>query len=917
MKKNKSNAILCSMLSLVLLPLSSQAALIAVTPTGDLVVDIPQSGANTVNASGGTNLTPTITVNTGVSITGDAGPQIGINTTVAGYTISNAGIVSGALDGIRVTGTNTANITNNIGSTIAGTGIAGSNGIDMAGGPLAIILNSGTISAAADDAIVIRTNTANITNNATGIIRATSGATADGIFGAGAVTLSNAGTISGTGAGVNVGAGLIVNSNAGIILGNTDGIFATTGANITTTGSITGTTDDGIEITDGTITNTGGTILGADRGIIITGGATNSVTSTGSIRGATGIETAGGADTININAGLLTATGSNAAVLGAGADIFNIEGGAVVTGNVDGGAGVDALNIKGASTINGNVQAFESLDRTGAGASAINGTTVTDTVSVNTTGSLYLNGNVNPSTLTETAVTLTAGAFGGTGSWDANIVQSGGTLSAGSAPSAVGTLTLAKDGNGNSGNLTVTGGNLVVDANPATNTMDRIVVGGNTSIAGATMLVAPTSQDAPLQNGTNIVIDNAGTLTGNYTAASFFFDSNATDSGLQATHGTGAFTSSTVSLASVVVGNDIGLSVVHHYDTVAGLTAFGESFGQRLNNQVTSALGDPALADFLGFLDYSDAATVACVMNAFEAEALMPIQAVALQSSLEIHRIVEQQNASGRITGNSGHVWANFNANSGDYTDGTRYTIGAGREFGALTVGVLVSQYDNNDLGLSGVDADLDALSYGLYFASGGTTGWQFNGYVGVSDNEGSSRRKSDPLCTQLNPNVSMSPDGSGLQALLSGAYMMEKGNLTWGPTFGVEYASMDMDTASMSPGPGLATMSYKTDEMESFRSLLGVRAEYNLEKTRPYVSAQWAHEFEGESSGYTASFQGGSFDVGQPISLSEDSLILRAGIIQQFGEVWSGDIGYLGQIALDSDAEDVHGLNLGVHASF
>jgi hypothetical protein len=916
MKINKSNAILSCMLSLVLLPLSSQAAILTVdATTGNLVVDTPSNGANSVNATvaGTTRL---IVINSGVTLTGDSVLQIGTNITQAGYTVTNDGSLSGTLDGIRVAGLNSANITNNIGGTIAGTGIAGSNGIDMAGGAAAVIVNSGTISAAADDAISIRTSTVNITNNATGSITALSGTSSDGISGVGAVTLSNAGTISGTAAGVNVGTGLIVSSNAGIILGNTDGIFATTGANITNTGSITGTTDDGIEITDGTITNTGGSIIGADRGILISGGATNTVTSTGLIRGATGLETAGGADTININGGSLTGTGGNAAVLGAGADVFNIEGAALVTGNVDGGAGVDALNITGAAAINGNVLAFESVGRTGAGAAAINGSTVTDTVSVNTTGSLYLNGNVNPSTLTETAVTLTDGAFGGTGSWDANITQSGGTLSAGSGVSAIGTLTLAKDGNGNSGNLTITGGNLIVDASPA-NTMDRIVVGGDTSIAGATMLVAPTSQDGPLQNGTRVVIDNAGALTGNFTSASFFFDSNATDTGLQATHGTGAFTSSTVSLASVVVGNDIALSVVHHYDTVSGLSSFGQTFGQSLNNQVSSALGNPILADFLGFLDYSDAATVACVMNAYEAEALIPIQAVALQSSFEIHRIVEQQNAAGRITGNSGHVWGNFNANSGDAMDGTRYTIGAGTEIGALTVGVLVSQHNNNDLGLNGVDADLESLSYGLYFASGGTTGWQFNGYVGWSENESDSDRLSDPLCTQLNPVVSLSPDSSGFQALLSGAYMMEKGNLTWGPTFGVEYSDVDMDGTSVSPGPGLPSMSYSADKMESLRSLLGVRAEFDLDKTRPYVSAQWAHEFEGESSGYTATFQGSSFDVAQPIALAEDSLILRAGIIQQLGEVWSGDIGYLGQLALDNDGEDVHGLNLGLHASF
>jgi hypothetical protein len=918
MKRNKTNAILCSMLSLVLLPISIQAATIAVTATGDLVVDIPagnaNAGANTVAATGGTNLTPTITVNTGVALTGDAVAQIGINTTVAGYTITNDGSIRGALDGIRVTGFS-AIINNNLGNTIAGTG-ATVQGIDMSGGATASIINNGTITGT-DDAILIRTATINISNTATGLIDGLTGAASDGISAGASATIGNAGTIRGNGNGILAGASLNVTSNSSIITGRLDGINATTTASITNTGTITGTTDDGIDITDGTITNTLGSIIGGDRGIIISGGATNTVTSTGTIRGATGLETAGGIDTININAGFLTGTGGNAAILGGGADIFNIEGGALVTGNVDGGVGVDTLNINGASTITGNVQAFESIVRTGSGAAVVNGTTVTDTVSVNTTGSLYLNGNVNPSTLLETAVTLTAGEFGGTGSWDANIVQNGGNLSAGSGPSAVGTLTLAKDGNGNSGNLTVTNGSLLVNTNPTADTIDRINVGGNTSIAGATMLVAPTSKDGPLQNGTKIVIDTTGTLTGNYTSASFFFDSNATDGGLQATSGTGAFTSSTMSLASVVVGTDIGLRVIHNYDTVTGLSPFGVSFGENLNTQVGSALGNPVLADFLGFLDYSDATTVACVMNAYEPDALIPVQAIALQSSREIHRIVEQQNSVGRISEENNHFWGNFNGNSGDNSDGTRFTLGAATDIGGLTVGVLVSQYNNGDIGLTNVDADLDALSYGAYFSSGTTTGWQWNGYVGISSVESESNRDTFGLCPEVSDVIGLTPEGSGLQALLSGAYMMEKGCCKWGPTFGVEYSSVDMDQATITPGPNLPSMSLNADEMESIRSLLGVRAEFTFDKTHPYISAQWAHEFEGETTGYTATFEGSSFNVAQPLALSADSIILRGGIIQQFGDVWSGDIGYLGELALDSDAEDVHGVNFGLHAAF
>lgn len=919
MKKNHKNAILCSLLTLAVIQTQSHAALIAVNPgTGDAtitaVVNATNSGANTVTATGGTS--PVVTLQTGALLTGDAAAGanqlIGINVTAAGYTINNNGSITATNDAIR--SNNAAVINNNLGAILSGTG-ASSQGIDMAGGATAVITNSGTITGLLD-AISISSATVTINNTATGLIDGLTNAASDGISAQASATVNNSNIIRGNGNGIVATSATINNNTAtSTITGNVDGIFVTGNATITNTaGTITGTTDDGIDVGNGTITNSG-SIVGADRGISMRDLViANSITNTGSITGLVGVQTNTGADTVSFNAGTLASTAGitgSAALLSGGDDIFNITGGTVVTGIVDGGAGIDTLNITGASTMNGGVAAFETIARTGAGAATINGNTTADVITVNTTGSLYINGNVTPSTVAASAITLTSGELGGTGTWTAGITQTGGALSAGTGVSTVGTLTTT-------GNLDVTGGRLIVNTNPAANTMDRINVGGNVNVAGATMDVVPNSQDAPLQTGTRLVVATPGTVTGNYTSATFFFENSASDAGLQATHGTGYFTSSTVSLAPVVIaGQGIALDVVHHYDTVANLSPFGVAFGENLNTQVPSALFDPTLADFLGFLDYSDADTVACVMNAYEAEYLVPLQAIALQSSREVHRIVEQHNAVGRITGEQSQFWGNFNGNFGGDADGYRYTLGVGRSFGALNVGVLVSQYDTDDLGLGTVDADLQALTYGLYFASGGSTGWQFNGFVGMSDNESDTSRATDPLCTQLDRVISASPEASGLQALLSGGYMMEKGSCTWGPTFGLEYANMDMDRTSISPGPGLPAMSYNTDEMESLRSLIGVRAEFHLDKTHPYVSAQWAHEFEGDISGYTATFQGSSFDIAQPLELASDSLILRAGLIHQFSDVWSGDIGYLGEIAIDGDVDDVHGLNLGLHASF
>ena len=146
---------------------------------------------------------------------------------------------------------------------------------------------------------------------------------------------------------------------------------------------------------------------------------------------------------------------------------------------------------------------------------------------------------------------------------------------------------------------------------------------------------------------------------------------------------------------------------------------------------------------------------------------------------------------------------------------------------------------------------------------------------------------------------------------------MMEAGACTWGPTFGLEYTNASLD-GSTYPGSVLPGMSYSSDTLESLRSLLGLRAEFNFgSKVRPYVSAQWAHEFDGTSNGYTATFQGASFNVNSPINLASDSIIVRAGLVVGFTDTCFGDIGYIGEYSTSGDSADYNGLNVGLRASF
>ena len=538
---------------------------------------------------------------------------------------------------------------------------------------------------------------------------------------------------------------------------------------------------------------------------------------------------------------------------------------------------------------------------------AINGSTVADRIQV-TAGTLLLNGNVNPSTAAETSITLNSGGtLGGTGVWKATLTQTGGILSpGGAAPLAIDTLTLSND-------LIVTGGSLLVNMNPVTQTNDVLNVTRSANINGATILISPTTKDAPLQNASTRVLDMSGTRTGQYAAAGFFFETGSTDGGnLVATSGTGAFVSSTVSL-NVENGTDVrdqNVSVVHHYHTVPGLSSFGTQFGASLNNRVAETLNNsnPVLADFLGFLDYSDGATVAATLNSYEAAYLQSSMASMVVSAREIHRIVEQQNAGDRLFPSDAHAWVNFNYNDLSNTgSSSRYTLGGGGVIDGIHIGALISQ------GYADVSnsSDISTLSYGVYLGTGAATEWQVNAYFGGSNGK-----------TNINRNISVfsqaDPEGQGMQGVLSGAYMMEQGSCLWGPTFGIEYSSATMDRNSITPSANLPAMSFDADKLESFRLLLGGRADFNFDSNiRPYVSAQWAHEFIGDSDGYRATFQGGSFNVNTPYSLATDAIIVRAGIVVGLGKSWFGDLGYMGEYSINGDGEDFSGVNLGLRASF
>ncbi|MEI6653500.1 MAG: autotransporter outer membrane beta-barrel domain-containing protein, partial [Verrucomicrobiota bacterium] len=879
MKLKNTNKIALRALAITAALATAQAAIITVTSnyTQDTVSNnVANNGPNTlvVNAGGST-----LTFGTGATLTANGAPAA-LNIAAAGYTLNNSGTLDGATAGATagVTVGAPAILHNLATGTIRS---ANGQGINITAGSGSTITNAHIIEGS-DDAIRTATPTLSVTNAATGTIRGITGANSDGIQALGGLTVDNSGsitgnatgifattsanitnragaTLTGTSAGINVTTGLLLSNDGSIsataasgngvmattgaqiannagatITGGNDGVQVGGGAAIINAGSIAGSlvTGNGVKLADGSVTNANTGSISGNAGVLVTTGS-GSVTNTGTITGTTiGINFAGAntADTLNMNGGTLTG-GTLAAPATA----------------VDGGTGNDILNFNGAAaTVVGSVLRVENINRNGTGVASITGTTIsadTITLAAGNLGSLYLYGAVTPSTLGISSITVNSGVLGGSGTWTSN--------------------------------LTFNGGSLLVHVNPSTQVSDLISVSGNASVAAASVVMAPSSKDAPLQNTagvTNIrVLDVVGSRIGAQfiSPATFYFEPTYTDAGpLVALTGGGAVTSSTVSMA-VVSGDatltqdadDSYVQVVHHYETVAGLTSFGQQFGTFLNGRVAASLTNPVLADFLGYLDYSSAATVASVMNSYEPTVLQASMASAVVGAREIHRIVEQQNAGDRLYPTNAHVWGNFNYdNFTSKGNSSRETLGAGFAIDTLHMGALVS-YADSDIGSGATD---NVWSYGAYFALGQATGWQWNAYVGGFNGNASSTRSLLPSA-EVAPSVHFDPKGDGFQALLSGGYMMEQGSCNWGPTFGMEYISSNMN-GGIKPGTNLPAMDFTTDNLESVRSLLGLRADFTLSSNfRPYVSAQWAHEFQGKSNGYTATFQGTSFKVHAP----------------------------------------------------
>jgi uncharacterized protein with beta-barrel porin domain len=540
-------------------------------------------GANTNNSfgtftySGTGNITNTGTTagSSGLSIsnilgTGGTNVMVGgtissvadigiIQTAVAGanlLTVQTGGMVSGATDGVAVSGT--ANTLTNSG-TIQGTGTGPSGSSGAISSQDLTVMNSGSIKGFSTG---VTANNLSLTNNA-GSISAT-GTGGSGIIAGSGVVIgslsgSNAGTISGDQAGIQSNGAVSLTSNSGMIMGTGAAGLGISAAGITlsaNTGTISGGNtainslglNNNINVTNSSVIsggNTGITGLGAltltnNTGAMVSGGS-------GAVAGFNGLVTIGNSGTItsaatasstiagsssasnifkitNNASGLIQNTGSGAIAIAVGNLTLNNFGTVLASG---GGSSQAISGAGGAITVTNS-------GMISAGSAAIDSAGAT-TVTNNVGGIILASGGAssiairtfNAATVTNSG-TVSAGfaAIGSTGAITitnnvGGIIQTNQATSAAILNSGVGATTTVVTNNGaifsplDGINTATSASTTVVNSGTVTGTTDAGVRVNTASVTNnaSGMISGATGVTFRAGNGASTVF-NAGTIAG-------------------------------------------------------------------------------------------------------------------------------------------------------------------------------------------------------------------------------------------------------------------------------------------------------------------------------------------------------------------------------------------------------------------
>ncbi len=217
--------------------------------------------------------------------------------------------------------------------------------------------------------------------------------------------------------------------------------------------------------------------------------------------------------------------------------------------------------------------------------------------------------------------------------------------------------------------------------------------------------------------------------------------------------------------------------------------------------------------------------------------------------------------------------------------------------------------HTDGDLDTNGSKATVDSYAPGAYvaFADGG---WYANALGSYGFNNYTEDRALS--IGGLSAVAHGAPSGDQIVGDLDGGYDFHANKLTYGPTLGVQYTHVEVDSFSEDGAEALGSdESVNQQQTDSLRSRLGGHVSYLFQTgsvlLTPHLDASWQHEFMDQSRGITSQFTGigtGSFVVTTP-SPSRDSALIDLGLnadlnrqVSVFGDylMQAGQSNYFGQ---------------------
>jgi uncharacterized protein YhjY with autotransporter beta-barrel domain len=242
---------------------------------------------------------------------------------------------------------------------------------------------------------------------------------------------------------------------------------------------------------------------------------------------------------------------------------------------------------------------------------------------------------------------------------------------------------------------------------------------------------------------------------------------------------------------------------------------------------------------------------------------------------------------------------ANAPSSKANYTAGDATAGVSFRMTSHLQAGVLFDyNHTNAKTDSSGSRTIVNSYLPGL-FATYSDHGFYANGLFSFGYNTYSNNRN----INFLNEKATSDPSGQQYVGNLDVGYDFHP-DKAWiaGPTLGVTYTHLDVDSFTETGAPG-ANLNIQEQNVDSLRSRLGGHVIYqtrvNYVLLQPHLTAMWQHEYLDNGTGITSSFSDyptTPFTI-QAASVSRDSALLGTGLTATFGSVLSLSLNYTADV--------------------